>query len=102
MAVQLKATHKNLCLRYQQEYIDALQRLAAIHEEKCLAYGEGRYDERLSQQFNRWMCFSDVYRKFIRLEQLTMDEADVDLLECYTDLANYAIMAVQILSRRNQ
>ena len=102
MGIELRATHKNPDLYYQQEYVDALQKLATIHESKCLLYGESRYNEDLSQQFNRWMCLSDVYRKFIRLEQLTIDEADDSLLECYVDLANYTIMAVQILGRRRQ
>lgn len=100
MSIKLEATHKNPNLCYQWEYVAALQRLATIHEAKCLQYGEKRYDEHLSQEFNCWMCFSDVYRKFIRLEKLIASGTDADLLKCYEDLANYSIMAVQILGRR--
>lgn len=100
MVVKLRATCKNPDLIYQQEYVDALQVLATIQESKCLLYGEKRYDPSLSAEFNRWMCFSDVFRKSVRLEQLTKAGDDGELLKCYTDLANYAIMAVQILSRK--
>jgi hypothetical protein len=67
-------------------------------------YGASRYEQH-SNQFNFWMCFSDIHRKTLRLEELTQQSLGDDpdgasrakLIDDYKDIANYAIMAVQIL-----
>lgn len=85
-------------LKYQEEYELVLSSLAAIRLQKCLEYGESRYEE-VDPLFNRWMLFSDVHRKYIRLRQ-QLNRADLPgLIETYQDMANYAIMAVQMLKR---
>jgi predicted metal-binding protein len=89
-------THK-LC--YQVEYEETVAWLACVRIDKCISYGENRYDPANSAEFNQWMCYSDVYRKFIRLEQQMKNSSVEDLIETYSDLANYAIMAVQLLER---
>lgn len=68
---------------------------------KLAQYGTKRYEEQ-DRVFNRWMCYSDVYRKFIRLEQQVHAGTAVDLIETYSDLANYAIMAIQLLKKEQQ
>lgn len=87
-------------LSYQEEYEETVAWLAAVRLDKCIAYGENRYNGDNSPEFNRWMCYSDVYRKFIRLEQQMKTGSTADLVETYSDLANYAIMAVQLLERK--
>ena len=84
-----------------KRYEELLDELATIRLQKVIAYGEARYKEQ-SCEFNMWMCYCDVYRKFIRLESLlnvSKDSApNPELLrDTYMDLANYALMAVQVL-----
>jgi hypothetical protein len=77
---------------------------------KAALYGWSRFDSH-SEQFDYWMCFSDVHRKTLRLEQLTVgalslppdefnDRCKAKLLDDYKDIANYAIMAIIILEDR--
>lgn len=90
-------------IEFQRQYENVIAQLAEVRLRKCIEYGERRY--RVDDpEFNRWMCYSDVYRKFIRLEKQMADVDPqapslgiVNLLETYRDLANYAIMAVQLL-----
>lgn len=79
--------------------------LSEIANAKVRQYGNSRYEQH-SDQFNYWMCFSDVHRKTLRLEELTRIAllesegrhiARKKLIDDYKDIANYAIMAVQIL-----
>ncbi len=88
-------------LTTQARYEVLLDELATIRLEKVIAYGEARYKEK-SDEFNMWMCYCDVYRKFIRLESLLKvnknNKPDPEMLrDTYMDLANYALMAVQVL-----
>ncbi len=82
-----------------EKVIDKLRRITM---KKILLYGTSRYEPR-SKLFDFWMCFSDVHRKTLRLEKLTKDAsagdmaAELKLIDDYKDIANYAIMAVQIL-----
>lgn len=86
-------------LKFQVEFENTLDRIAEIRVNKCAQYGESRYEE-TDKEFNRWMLFSDIHRKYIRLRQQIRQSHDAGLLETYTDLAAYALMAVQILSRQ--
>jgi hypothetical protein len=86
-------------LRFQEEFEDTLDKLALIRLQKCIEYGESRYEETCTE-FNRWSLFMDVHRKYIRLRQQMRNKDALGLLETYTDLAAYAGMAVQILSRK--
>jgi len=88
-------------LKYQAEYEGTVAELAEVRLKKCIQYGEARYEidpDNWTKQ--NWLCYSDVYRKFIRLDQQMETGSTEDLLETYQDLANYAIMAVQLLRRR--
>lgn len=86
---------------HELEYLAVLKELTAIRNAKVASYGPKRY-EPMDEELQRWLCYSDVYRKFIRLER-QMRLWDVEgLLETYKDLANYAIMAVQLLGRKNE
>jgi len=101
------------------QWDDVITDLRNIFIEKIRLYGIGRY-QKFGDEFNYWMCFSDVYRKTLRLEQLTIialsdiqqgacsysgsdvKEAQAKLIDDYKDIANYAIMAVQILEKKNE
>lgn len=87
-------------LAYQYEYERTIAHLAEIRLNKCIQYGEARYDPAMDTTKQLWLCYSDVYRKFIRLDQQMATGTTEDLLETYQDLANYAIMAVQLLRRQ--
>lgn len=87
-------------LEYQFEYEQTIAHLAEIRLQKCIQYGEARYNPCMEDKKQMWLCYSDVYRKFIRLDQQMATGTTEDLLETYQDLANYAIMAVQLLRRR--
>jgi len=85
----------------QQEYERVLTGLANMRLEKVIQYGEDRYNEP-DPNVNLLMCYSDVYRKYIRLKKLSFDFKNPDyesLIDTYKDLANYAIMAIQILEK---
>lgn len=92
----------------QEAYDQVCYDLRTLFQGKIHAYGTKRYDDELGLRFNLWMTYSDVYRKFIRLERqieavATTQQNDIqDLIETYQDLANYSIMAVQILEQYNE
>jgi hypothetical protein len=73
--------------------------------DKLKQYGTNRYEAH-NRDFNLWMAYCDVYRKFLRLEDLTRaastgtESAVPKLIDDYKDLANYAIMAIQILEEQ--
>ena len=84
--------------------------LRCMVEDKLDQYGTSRYGGH-SDAFNYWMCFSDIHRKILRLEALTslacsvsanskdIERAREKLIDDYKDIANYAIMAVQVLKK---
>ena len=89
--------------QYQLQYEALLSRIAKVRLDRAVEYGESRYEEK-GREFNLWMIFSDVHRKYIRLRQLTNSVIDGEnksareaLYDTYLDLANYAIMGMQIL-----
>lgn len=83
-----------------QGYDSVIRMLRKIHRAKLNQYGIDRYKEE-DKRFALLMCYSDVYRKGIRLRTLTeavMAGEGVSpgvLKDAYADMANYAIMAVQ-------
>ena len=85
-------------IKHQKGFEMVLDAMAEVRLDKCSAYGERRY-ENPDLDFNRWMCYSDVYRKFIRLEQQMKFGSVSDLRETYMDLANYAAMAIQLIDQ---
>ena len=96
-------TNQEVMLKWEA-VIDKLRRVTM---KKIQQYGTSRYDGH-SDGFNLWMCFSDVYRKTLRLENLTVLTVDCEdhvarakLIDDYKDIANYAIMAVQILEEKD-
>lgn len=83
----------------QLEFEAVVDDVATTRLLKCIEYGERRYDPALTKEFNQWMCYSDVFRKFIRLEtQMRRGDAS-GMCETYQDLANYSLMAIQLLRR---
>ncbi len=88
-----------MVLKTQKRYEEILKELSEIRKQKVIAYGEDRYLE-TDKEFNHWMCYSDIYRKFIRLKELTKNQTEGEsLLDTYRDMANYSIMAIQILEQ---
>lgn len=94
-----------LLLHDQMSSVADEQLLLWIH--KVIGYGLSRYDEH-DLDFDVWMNFSDIHRKYIRLEQLTrraarsddMSKRDIeDLVEQYRDIINYSISAVLQIER---
>lgn len=85
-----------------------LEEAAMIMIEKVNLYGDSRYHLK-SFDYDSKMLFSDLYRKFIRIENITwkfnelvesgMSRADLisDLREAYMDALNYCVMGVQLL-----
>ena len=91
---------------HQLDYEIILDHVANTRLHKCEKYGESRYGE-TDPEFNAWMCFSDIHRKYIRLRQLNKlaisgDKEAMRLLkDAYLDIANYGIMGFQILNKGN-
>lgn len=89
-----------------EERATVVKELERTTIQKLNQYGIDRYKQH-NPVFHLWMCFSDVYRKMLRLERLTVHAADGSetamkkLIDDYKDIANYAIMAVQILEKQN-
>lgn len=83
---------------YHMEFLDVLEKVARLRLEKVRQYGTSRYEIQ-DLATNRWLAYSDVLRKFIRLQEQMRSGGAEDLLETYQDLASYALMAVQLLSR---
>jgi hypothetical protein len=74
-------------------------RLLTMWVDKVNGYGVKRYEPGNSFEFNVWMGFSDVYRKFIRLERLTENAAadgkiSSELTDAYADMALYCMSAL--------
>lgn len=90
--------------RLHEQMSGIADRMLTLWVEKVKSYGTRRYDEH-DIAFDTWMNFSDVYRKFIRFEQLTRDAASGDqealrqVIEAYADMAVYGMSAVLVLSR---
>jgi hypothetical protein len=80
--------------------LDILHRAKMLRDEKVSKYGESRY-KLSSKKFDDMMVFSDIYRKYIRLENHFKEGketlSDADLKETYFDMLNYALMGIQIL-----
>ena len=92
---------EELGVKTQAEYERILNELAEIRIEKVASYGEDRYTKVEGIDFDMLMCFSDIYRKYIRLKKLISNhrekgEDGESLRDTFMDLANYAIMGVQI------
>lgn len=87
----------------QEAFERLVDEAATIRVNKVARYGEDRYDRRHDVHFNRSMCFSDIYRKYIRVEQMLLrgmvddPETGESLRDTLLDLSNYALMAVQVL-----
>ena len=91
-----------LGLKTQEGYENVLEEMAEIRLKKVYQYGEDGY-ERGDIKFDMIMCYSDVYRKYIRLKRLIyhilegaeeVNSVLAVLRETYLDLANYGVMGV--------
>lgn len=89
----------------QQQFEAVLDEAASIRAYKLRRYGGRRHDPSNTFQFDMLMSFSDIYRKFIRLEMLMLSGETVDpdtgesLRDTLLDLLNYAGEAVIHLDR---
>jgi len=97
----------------KQKFDDAISVLAKIFKAKNDQYGDSAFETGTTgSPFKWWMRFSDVSRKFTRLESLTQlasgptrsnhekmmrDAAKLKLVDDYRDLAIYAIIAMIVL-----
>jgi hypothetical protein len=93
------ATARRLGLKHQGALEKVLDEIGTVRLTKCSHYGETRYSN-ADHDFNRFMTFSDVHRKYIRLEQQMRargPDALKELRETYLDLAAYAAMGVQLI-----
>lgn len=81
---------------------EKVDRLFSLWSEKVLAYGLSRYETH-SREFDVWMSYAGVWRKQIRLGELTSNAAQGDpeayraLLDAYADTALYALSALVVL-----
>lgn len=84
----------------QADYERIIDELATIRMDKVISYGEDRYKDP-DPEHRLLITYSDIYRKFIRLkEQMLRREPSADgesLRDNLLDLANYALMGVQLL-----
>ena len=100
----LTRLRSDTCDVHHQEYEGIASDLAGVRIDKVASYGTSRYEEN-DEEFDLWMCFCDVHRKYIRLKTLTKlvragdKEALLALVDAYRDIANYGIMGVQILQK---
>jgi len=91
----------------KKRYSEISDELYDVLAAKLDQYGTGMYEDH-SRQFRFWSAFFNVRRKTLRLERLTVlavdgnVDAEAKLISDYKDLANYAIMAIQILEERNE
>jgi len=92
------------CDTHHRDYEVISSKLADVRIDKVAAYGTSRYEDN-DEEFDLWMCFCDVHRKYIRLKTLTKlvraghKEALPALVDAYRDIANYGMMGVQILEK---
>lgn len=88
----------------QQGYEEIIDEIATIRMNKVLSYGEDRYtDEPTDQEHHLFITYSDIYRKYIRIKEFFTKGLSVlkakdgeSLRDAFLDLANYAIMGVQL------
>ena len=85
------------------DHYDEIQNsLKEVFIRKINQYGIKMYEAH-TIHFIYWSAYFNCRRKTLRLEKLTMDAMNGDkvakkkLLSDYQDLANYAIMAIQII-----
>lgn len=88
----------------QEAYEIIVDELADLRRRKVMSYGESRYHEQdLTRAMN--LVESDINRKYIRIQhavaQGRFDQEDGESLrEALMDLANYALMGVQIMDQQ--
>ncbi len=99
-------------MNIKTRYLKIQDELSKIHSDKLKQYGTGMYE--LGNPLKFWAAYFNVRRKTLRLQRLTetassgwnqgdvtpayeINDARAKLISDYKDLANYAIMAVQIL-----
>lgn len=100
-------------MRYKEElegFLEVVEEAANLMIEKVNKYGNARY-KRKNFDFDSKMIYSDVNRKFIRLENITwnfenlLSEKDSrkilmeDLRESYIDTLNYCVIAMQLIDK---
>ena len=88
----------------QGEFEEILENIATLRAQKVNKYGEDRYQEH-TLEFDLKMAFSDVYRKYIRLEkaiwQIPLEEIDLaQVVEDSRDLGVYSLTNIQLLQKR--
>lgn len=90
----------------KKKYLLVQEDLFQTFASKIHQYGIGMYEGN-SEPFRYWAAYFNIRRKSLRLEQMT--ELAIEgslvardkLIDDYKDIANYAIMAVQILEEKD-
>ncbi|MFA5604162.1 MAG: hypothetical protein WDA12_04880 [Bacilli bacterium] len=93
----------------QAEYEEIVEGMASLRLEKVKLYGESRY-ELNDAMLDRKLCFSDIHRKYIRIKTAMVDESSDSvgeetrdsLLDSLLDMANYSLMAIQVLKLKEK
>jgi len=96
-------------LELHQALTRQADRLLTLLIHKMMVYGNDRFRDH-DLEFDAWVSFTDVYRKFIRCENMTRaiahrgdkDEELMDTaLDTYSDLANYAMISLYHMSKHH-
>ena len=92
----------------KKRYGEIVDGLYSVFDWKLEQYGTGMYEDH-SKSFRFWAAYFNIRRKTLRLERLTelalsegSGDIELKLIDDYKDIANYAIMAVQILEEKNE
>ena len=86
----------------QKEFEDIANVLVCLRAVKILQYGESRLELHNDEHRDLAMAFSDIHRKYIRLEKQVWSpdgDSELPIVETLSDLAVYTIQAIQILGR---
>lgn len=93
-------------LEFQEEYEDALAEAATIRLQRALEYGEEHYRDITAEDYAVMEgVYWDIRRKYNRLRTLfsTWKTSPREgLRDALLDIANYALMGVQLLDRYHQ
>lgn len=84
----------------QAEFDDILMQLSALREQKVAERGEERYNEK-DKHRSKILLGADIHRKYQRVDRYLIEgKGGTDNLEDdFKDLANYAIMGIQLMRR---
>jgi Glyoxalase/Bleomycin resistance protein/Dioxygenase superfamily len=93
----------------QADYERVVDEAATLRMQKVKSYGEDRYNtpvDPTAPDHDLMMTYSDVYRKFIRIRKAILTPGTLEsapdgewIRDAFLDLANYALMGVQLCDK---